>query len=153
MLHCYFGKPYVKDRIPDWIEHDFLQYVNKRKLRDGVCERIIKEVDNSVLLNDLTIESPVLGLIGLNEISGGAKSLILMYTRPDLVMRTAHMGDNCAKSLKFVATYADCHLLVEHAFKFDPDQVYHFPQYDVTVKGTEAFRSVKSRHYADYLLR
>lgn len=124
MLYSYFGRPYVADKQPIWIDQDFIRLVDKTKLRDGMCARITEATGDGKLLNDLTIENQYRGLISLDELSGTAKCLILMYTRPDLVMRSAKIADNCAGVLKYMSDHVDCHLLIDHAFRFDPEQVF-----------------------------
>lgn len=151
MLYCYYGKKTVEGRVPQCAESDFLRLVNRNKLRDSICAEVIKDVDECTLLPDMTIDSPLFGNISLDELSGGVKCLLLMYTRPDLILRTGMMGDNCAKSLKRISDASDCHLFIQHAFKFDPEQRMYFPQYDSVVNGWDEYMDFKSRHYQDYL--
>lgn len=59
---------------------------------------MIKDIDKSDVVGVHLIQSPVLGPISVNEISGGVKTLILMaFDKTGKIFNTSACGDNCAK--------------------------------------------------------
>lgn len=148
MLYCYFNIESIRDRFAPYQERFFMDYYIKEKMYDPICAEMIKDVDNSVLIPPFHIESPVLGLAPIDDLSGGVKTLLLLYMRPEFIFRSRYMGDNCAKSLLKLSEVADCHLLLEHVFRFDDKQVITFPQYGRTVVGRQGARSI-IRDFAD----
>ena len=51
-------------------------------------------VDGSKVISANAIESPVLGVIAPERLSGGVKALILMYKEPNLIINASACGDN-----------------------------------------------------------
>ena len=64
------------------------------------------------------VESPILGIIPLTRISGGAKALILML-KTDRVIWGTGCGDNCAKWIDKISRIKDITLFFEHPMTFD----------------------------------
>ncbi|MBR6060665.1 MAG: DUF4869 domain-containing protein [Spirochaetales bacterium] len=48
-------------------------------------------------MDGLVIESPILGAIPPEKLSGGVQTLIMIYEKPDLVFDATSCGENCAK--------------------------------------------------------
>ena len=96
MLKIFFGKKeeaiyntavYFKNTFQDeWIT-------------DSFSAEMIKDVDKSVVVGPHMIESPVLGPITPRELSGGVKTLILIYKDREHLFNASNCGDNCAKWL------------------------------------------------------
>jgi len=94
MLRVWFGdRPgviydtsvYFRNQYEDsWITDDF-------------AKAVIKDIDRSEVLNAHTIQSPVLGQIPPDKLSGGTKALILMKHLPGKTFNASNCGDNCAK--------------------------------------------------------
>jgi len=64
---------------------------------------MIRDVDNSEVLSEGVIDSPVLGKIPPTGLSGGVKALILVENMPDKIFNVTNCGDNCAKWLLRIA--------------------------------------------------
>lgn len=89
----------------DWITSDF-------------ARRIIKDIDNSEVLGENCIQSPVLGQIPPTSIAGGTKTLLLMYNETDNVFNASTCGDNCAKWILHIAKKRDLTINLRHFMHF-----------------------------------
>lgn len=58
---------------------------------------VIKDIDKSEVLSAYCIQSPILGQITPSQLSGGTKTLLLMYNEPERIFNASTCGDNCAK--------------------------------------------------------
>ena len=68
----------------------------KAWLEDEFMRRMIKGVDRSEVIGDSLIKSRALGMIAPSQLSGGVKTLILTYLKPDMLFNASTCGDNCA---------------------------------------------------------
>jgi hypothetical protein len=64
------------------------------------------------------IDSPVLGGISPRELSGGVKTLIDIYKRPDKIFNASTCGDNCAKWLLEIGERQDVTINLRHLMDF-----------------------------------
>ena len=64
---------------------------------DELVKEMIQDVDGSKVLSAYAIDSPVLGFISPERLSGGVKALIIMYKEPALIVNASACGNNCAK--------------------------------------------------------
>ncbi len=74
---------------------------------DSDVVRMVKDVDDSVVLGNGAIDSPVLGVIAPVTLSGGVKTLILIDKLPDKIFNASNCGDNCAAWLLRIGTEKD----------------------------------------------
>lgn len=65
---------------------------------------MIKDIDGSDVKGPRVIDSPVLGSISTERLSGGVKTLILMAHDDVHVFNASACGDNCAKWILKIAT-------------------------------------------------
>ncbi len=95
MLSIYFGE---KDKIaygPLWFKHSYrLEW-----FQDPFIREMIEEVDHSKYITGGVIDSPVLGPISPEQLSGGVKTLIMIYEMPELIFDATSCGPNCAHML------------------------------------------------------
>ena len=82
----YFDNVY----LDSWIEDDF-------------AKKIIKSVDKATVLSPNAVESKALGVIPVTKLSGGTKTLLLIYNETDKVFNASTCGDNCAKWILKIA--------------------------------------------------
>lgn len=68
-------------------------------ITDELSQRMIQDVDGSEVVGPHLIESPFLGPISTEKLSGGVKTLILVNNDIDHVFNASACGDNCAKWL------------------------------------------------------
>ena len=94
MLNIYFGE------MPQALYNTSLYFDNTYYngwLDDDFAKRMIKDIDKGVVLSGYAIESNALGVIPVTKISGGLKTLLLIYNEPNKIFNASTCGDNCAK--------------------------------------------------------
>ena len=91
-------------------------------IMDPFSTEMIKDVDNSVVIGPHVIESPVLGPITPKELSGGVKTLILIYKDREHLFNASNCGDNCAKWLLKMAEDEDITINLRHLMDFGNGQ-------------------------------
>ena len=87
-------------------------------IMDDLSVRMIKDVDKSDVIGPQVIDSPVLGGISPRELSGGVKTLIDIYKRPDRVFNASACCDNCAKWLLEIGERQDVTINLRHLMDF-----------------------------------
>lgn len=91
-------------------------------ITDPLSIEMIKDVDKSVVIGPHMIESPVLGPITPRELSGGVKTLILIYKDREHIFNASNCGDNCAKWLLKMAEKEDLTINLRHLMDFGSGQ-------------------------------
>lgn len=84
-----------------------------------LAKKIIKDVDKSEVKSGYCIESPVLGQIPPERLSGGTKALLLMINEPEILVNASNCGDNCAKWILKIAETQDLIINLNHIMEFD----------------------------------
>ena len=74
---------------------------------DEFSKQMIADVDSSTVLGTGVIDSPVLGKIAPERLSGGVKTLMLIKFMPEMVFNASTCGNNCAKWLLKIAEKED----------------------------------------------
>ena len=93
MLQIFFGD------MPEAIYNTSLYFNNTyldKWLMDPFARKIIKSVDKASVLSGRAIDSKALGVIPVTQLSGGTKTLLLMYNNPEKIFNASTCGDNCA---------------------------------------------------------
>ena len=85
---------------------------------DPFVKTMIKDVDQSIVLDNGVIHSPVLGKIPPVSLSGGVKTLILVKFEKDKIFNASTCGDNCAKWLLRIAENEDRTINLHHLMNF-----------------------------------
>ena len=75
-------------------------------------------MDSSDVIDVRAIKSPVLGVIPPTELSGGAKTLLLIKNCPDEVFNASTCGDNCARFILELAKEKDITINLRHIMDF-----------------------------------
>ncbi len=86
----------TKDAIYNTSMYFNNQY-DKRWLNQDIIREAIQSIDKSVVENENSILSPVFGQMSPTKLSGGVKTLMLIYNNPDRVFNASTCGDNCAR--------------------------------------------------------
>ncbi len=68
---------------------------------------MIRDVDGSTVIGPRVIDSPYLGAIPTERLSGGVKTLILMSQDQEHIFNASACGDNCAKWILHIARLLD----------------------------------------------
>lgn len=94
-IDVYFNNMYEED----WFEDDFVKHM-------------VKIIDNSDVLSNCCIQSPVLGQIPPEKLSGGVKALICLWKLDiedfdDLMIDLIVCGDNCEDLILEIARRKD----------------------------------------------
>ena len=98
----YFNNSYEDD----WITGD-------------LAKEVIKAVDKSEVYGPHVILSPVLGGISPENLSGGAKTVLLVaYDKSGKIFNASNCGDNCAKSLLKIGDSRDVTINLRHMMDF-----------------------------------
>ena len=87
-------------------------------ITDELSVEMIKDVDKSVVIGPHLIESPVLGAISPKELSGGVKTLILIYKDRAKIFNASTCGDNCAKWLLKIGEMNNAVINLRHLMDF-----------------------------------
>ena len=116
MLSVFFGD------MPEAIYNTNVYFNNTYKDRwitsELSCD-MIKDVDNSDVVSANLIQSPVLGPITPNQLSGGVKTLILIANdNTGKVFNASTCGDNCAKWILKIAEKNKVVINLRHLMDF-----------------------------------
>lgn len=115
LLHIFLGD------MPSAIyntEVFFKNTFDEEWLLDEFAKNVIKSVDDSDVVDAQAIKSPVLGMIPPTDLSGGAKTLLLIKNCPDMVFNASTCGDNCAKFILELAEEQDVTINLRHIMNF-----------------------------------
>ena len=115
MLKIFFGNK--KEAIYNtsvYFKNSFLD----EWITDPFSVEMIKDVDKSTVVAPHLIESPVLGPISPKELSGGVKTLILIYKDRSHLFNASNCGDNCSKWLLKMAENEDITINLRHLMDF-----------------------------------
>lgn len=114
MLHIIFGETENVNYGPDWFKTNY----DPKWLKDPFVREMIKDVDKSECVDGLVINSPVLGPIPPERLSGGVQTLIMIYKKPQLVFDATSCGANCAKWLLEIGKKTDVTVNLNYLMKF-----------------------------------
>ena len=120
--YVYFKNTYE----PEWFETE-------------LAKQIVREVDDSEVLSSECIQSPVLGQIPPERLSGGVKTLLLILNEPEKIFNASTCGDNCAKWILEIGKREDVTINLRHMMDFGKDTVF-----EIKIKnGGEIVHSMK----------
>ena len=120
--NVYFKNTYE----PEWFETE-------------LAKQIVREVDDSEVLSSECIQSPVLGQIPPERLSGGVKTLLLILNEPGRIFNASTCGDNCAKWILEIGKREDVTINLRHMMDFGKETVF-----EIKIKnGGEIVHSMK----------
>ena len=120
--NVYFKNTYE----PEWFETE-------------LAKQIVREGDDSEVLSSECIQSPVLGQIPPERLSGGVKTLLLILNEPEKIFNASTCGDNCAKWILEIGKREDVTINLRHMMDFGKDTVF-----EIKIKnGGEIVHSMK----------
>lgn len=91
MLYIYYGD---HEDVINRSDIYFNSTYQDEWFEDELVREIILSVDRSSVISPHLIESPVLGPIGPKDLSGGTKTLILMYKDKEHIFNATNCGDS-----------------------------------------------------------
>lgn len=115
MLNIFYGQ------MPEAIFNTSVYFKNVYEdewITDSFAKEMILDIDQSLVLDQAVIDSPVLGKIPPTSLSGGVKTLILMKNEPEKVFNASTCGDNCAKWILKMAEEQDITINLRHLMDF-----------------------------------
>ena len=138
MLHIQFGEMENVNYGPDWFKANY----DPEWLKDNFVRAMIKDVDSSDCLDGIVINSPILGSIPPERLSGGVQTLIMIYKKPQLVFDATSCGSNCSKWLLEIGKRMDVTVNLNYLMKFDDS-----PDFEVYIENERRLVS----NFADYV--
>lgn len=91
---------------------------DKEWFDDPEIKNVVKSIDKSSVIDNEAIESPVLGIIPPIKLSGGVKTLMLIYNNPDMIFNASTCGDNCAKWIESFSVQKNFVINLYHVMRF-----------------------------------
>jgi hypothetical protein len=104
MLKVYFG--FDNECIRD-IDLYFDNVYDDVWFDDELVKEMVEDVDKSEVVSRQCIESPILGQIPPERLSGGVKALICMYKEPESYIDLIVCGPNCEKWISKISELSD----------------------------------------------
>ena len=95
MLRIVFGDIEKVAYGPRWFKYHY----DLNWFLDPFVQEMIEEVDKTRYVEGYIFDSPVLGPIPPEKLSGGVKTLIMIYEMPDILFDATSCGPNCAHML------------------------------------------------------
>ena len=111
MLNIFYGK------MPEAIFNTTVYFKNVYKyhwITDPFSRKMIADVDQSTVIDEAVIDSPVLGKISPLSLSGGVKTLILIKNEPQTIFNASTCGDNCTKWILKIGEIQDTTVNLRH---------------------------------------
>ena len=88
---------------------------------DPFVRKVIKEIDDSEVIDGDYIRSPIWGGMSPERLSGGVKALILMRCVPGANVYATKCGDNCAPYIIELSKMQDVTITLRHSMRFKQD--------------------------------
>lgn len=114
MLSIYFGDKPEAAYGPTWFRFNY----DPAWFQDPFVEEMMNDIDHSSYRGGDLIESDVLGPIPPERLSGGLKTLILIYKKTDMIFDATSCGDNCAKWLLKIGEKEDVTVTLNYIMPF-----------------------------------
>lgn len=92
-------------------------------ITDSFSVEMIKDIDKSDVIGPRVIDSPFLGSIPVERLSGGVKTLILMNNDSEHIFNASACGDNCAKWILKIAEKKDLTIRLGYLMDFGKDNL------------------------------
>lgn len=115
MLNVFFGD------MPDAIYNTNIYFNNTYKdnwITNPLSREIIKAVDQSEVIDERTIFSPIFGNMSPKKLSGGVKTLLLIAYDHSKVFNASTCGDNCAEWILKIAEKRKIVINLRHLMDF-----------------------------------
>ena len=115
MLNIFFGdmeKPAAYG--PSWFKYSY----DPVWFEDLFVQRMIRDIDKSEFLSGRIIDSPFLGHIPPEKLSGGVQTLIMIYEKPEIIFDATSCGPNCAEYLLEIGEKKDITVNLNYLMPF-----------------------------------
>lgn len=88
---------------------------------DPMTIEMVRDIDGSEIKGPRLVDSPFLGPISTERLSGGVKTLILMEHDQDHIFNASACGDNCAKWILKIGEKKDLLIRLGYLMDFGDD--------------------------------
>ncbi len=96
MLHIFYGD-YKEENYIEFPDIFFDNVYEDAWITDELSKEMVEAIDGSRVVGAHLVDSPFLGPISPERLSGGVKTLILMNNDGEHVFNASACGDNCSK--------------------------------------------------------
>ena len=117
MLHIFYGE-LEKDNYINVPDIFFNNTYEDEWITDKLSVEMIKDVDKSEVIGPHLIDSPYLGPISPERLSGGVKTLMLINNDSDHIFNASACGDNCAKWILNISKTKDITIRLGYLMDF-----------------------------------
>lgn len=121
MLSVTFGDMFDKENYIYNTDLYFDNTFQDKWITSDFAKAIIKDIDKSDVISSHIIESPFLGAITPNELSGGVKTLLLMAFDNSKIFNASTCGNNCAKWILKLGQEKKLLINLRHIMDFGTD--------------------------------
>ena len=115
MLKIIYGETEGVARGPVWFKYSY----DPEWFKDGFVQSMIEDVDGTSYIAGLVFDSPVLGPIPPEKLSGGVQTLVMIYEMPEKLFDATSCGPNCAKWLVEIGRKKDVTVNLRYFMPFD----------------------------------
>ena len=91
-------------------------------ITDPMSKQMIRDIDGSEVIGPRLIDSPFLGTIPTERLSGGVKTLMLMMFDSDHIFNASACGDNCAHWILKIGQEKDLTVRLGYLMNFGKDR-------------------------------
>lgn len=91
-------------------------------ITDPMSKQMIRDIDGSEVIGPRLIDSPFLGPIPTERLSGGVKTLMLMKFDSDHIFNASACGDNCAHWILKIGQEKDLTVRLGYLMNFGKDR-------------------------------
>jgi len=91
-------------------------------ITDPMSKQRIRDIDGSEVIGPRLIDSPFLGTIPTERLSGGVKTLMLMKFDSDHIFNASACGDNCAHWILKIGQEKDLTVRLGYLMNFGKDR-------------------------------
>lgn len=125
MLSIFFGEINKGDDLSEkYIDNPDIYFDNQYEdewITDDFSKKMVKSVDRSEIIAPHLVESPFLGPIPPERLSGGVKTLILINNDDEHIFNGSYCGDNCAEWILKICDKKDRTIRLGYIMHFDRD--------------------------------
>ncbi len=121
MLKIYFGDNLEDENFIYNPKIYFNYNYDKEWFNDSFIKNMVEDIDKSKVIYEGIIDSPFLGIITPQELSGGVRALMLMY-KTDKIINASACGDNCSKWILEIGKMKDLTIRLGYIMNFGDEE-------------------------------
>lgn len=123
MLYIHFHKRSLTAPLTIGTRYEWANRFEDNWLLNSYVKSIVKELDDSEVLGNKAIQSPVLDIIPPDWLSATCKNIIMMYYNVNMVFQSSFFGNSANRLMEEISAVQDVHLYMNHMFKYTDTQV------------------------------